>query len=136
MANYSFGDVDQIVCQHPTGEFRFKPKSNESGTFDKGGVRANDDANQVTSDGTMMRQLNRILGSFEVPCAVQNNLSDIDNAGKLASSPELGNWTVSFLNGAIIKGKGAPVGDLQYDSNAGTFTLKIAVEREWELLNV
>jgi hypothetical protein len=29
-------------------------------------------------------------------------------------------------NGAIYKGKGAPVGDIATDSNAGTLTLKVA----------
>jgi hypothetical protein len=31
-----------------------------------------------------------------------------------------------MINGAVYKGKGRPVGDIQTDSNAGTMTLKIA----------
>lgn len=135
MANYSFGDCDEIVCQHSTGEYRFKPKSNEDSTVDPGGIRANDDANQITSDGILMSQLNRVRGSVEQPVAVNNNLFELNNASLLAGHPDLGTWTFSYLNGIILKGKGRPVADLQYASNAGTMTLKVALERA-EVLNV
>jgi hypothetical protein len=127
MANFIFGDTDEIVCQHSLGEFRFSPKANESSTIDKGGVRANDDASQVTSNGQMMSQLNRVLWSWECPIAV-DTISDneMTNLAKLAAHPELGIWTFSLLSGTIYKGKGRPVGDLQADSNAGTMTLKVA----------
>ncbi|MNQ44429.1 hypothetical protein D3C85_581840 [compost metagenome] len=128
MANYIFGDVDEIVCQHTLGEFRFAPKSNESATVDFGGVRVNDDANQVTANGQNMKQQNRAKWSVEVPVAVDmvsenNTLEDI---AKLAAHPDDGTWTFSFLNGAVFRGKGCPVGDIQGDSNAGTVTLKTA----------
>lgn len=127
MANYTFGDVDEIVCQHTLGEFRFNPKSNESFTIDKGGIRANDDANQVTSNGQMMSQMNRVLWFFEGPVAVDTiNDIELENVSKLSGHPDLGTWTFSMVNGAVYKGKGRPVGDIQTDSNAGTMTLKIA----------
>lgn len=127
MANYTFGDVDEIVCQHTLGEFRFNPKSNESFTIDKGGIRANDDANQVTSNGQMMSQMNRVRWSIEGPVAVDTiNDVELENVTKLAGHPDLGTWTFSMVNGAVYKGKGRPVGDIQTDSNAGTMTLKIA----------
>lgn len=127
MANFIFGDVDEVVCQHTLGEFRFSPKANESFTVDKGGIRANDDASQVTSNGQMMSQLNRVRWSFEGPIAV-DTISDneLTNLATLSAHPDLGTWTFSLLSGAIYKGKGRPVGDLQADSNAGTMTLKVA----------
>jgi hypothetical protein len=127
MSNYSFGDVEEIVCQHPLGEFRFYPKSNESFTLDKGGVRANDDANQITSNGQMMSQMNRVRWSIEGPVAVDTiNDKELEDVNALMAHPELGTWTFSMLNGAVYKGKGRPVGDVQTDSNAGTMTLKVA----------
>lgn len=127
MANYIFGDVDEIVCQHTLGEFRFNPKSNESFTIDKGGIRTNDDANQVTSNGQNMRQMNRVRWSIEGPVAVDTvNDIELENITKLSSHPDDGVWTFSMVNGAIYKGKGSPVGDIQADSNAGTMTIKIA----------
>lgn len=129
MANFSFGDVDEIVCQHPTGEFRFFPKANESGTGDLGGHRANDDANQITSNGQMMSQINRVRGSFEVPISVETDLTAQKNLANLGKHPDLGTWTISFINGTVMRGKGRPVGDQQLDTNAGTMTLKIAVEK-------
>lgn len=127
MANYTFGDVDEIVCQHTLGEFRFNPKSNESATIDKGGIRANDDANQLTSNGQMMSQMNRVRWGVECPVAVDMiNDVELENVSKLAAHPDLGTWTFSMINGAVYKGKGRPVGDIQMDSNAGTMTLKIA----------
>jgi len=128
MANYSFGDIDEIVCQHALGDFRFEGKSGESYTLDMGGIRANDDANQVTTGGKLMSQLNRVRGSFEGVVANDTENQAITDAAKLSGHPELGTWTISFNNGKVLKGKGRPVGDIQEDSNAGTFTLKIAAE--------
>ena len=48
MPNYVGGDIEEIVCKHATlGEFRFQAKSNESFTLDPGGLRSNDDANEM-----------------------------------------------------------------------------------------
>jgi len=133
MANFTFGDVDEIVCQHTLGEFRFFPKSNESATVDEGGVRANDDANQVTANGQMMSQLNRIRWSVECPIAVEANVT-VTDLKKLAKHPDLGNWTYSFISGEVKKGVGRPVGDIQVDTNAGTLTLKVSGGGELETL--
>lgn len=127
MANFIFGDMTEIVCQHTTGEYRFAPKAAESFTVDRGGIRANDDANQVTAQGEMMSQLNRVLWSVEGPIGVDplsNN--EMDALPLLAGHPDLGVWTFTHISGAIYKGKGRPVGDQQWDSNAGTMTLKVA----------
>lgn len=134
MSNFTFGDVDEIVCQHTLGEFRFFPKANESFTIDSGGIRANDDANQVTSNGQMMSQLNRVRWAIEGLVAIDASGSTESDVKRLAGHPDLGTWTFSFLNGNIRKGKGRPVGDLQSDSNAGTMTLKVAGGGELETI--
>lgn len=126
MATYIFGDTDEIVCQHTLGEFRFAPKANESFTIDFGGVRVNDDANQVTANGQNMKQMNRAKWSFEGPVAVDiiSTPNTLDNLSALAGHPDDGTWTFSLLAGVVFRGKGCPVGDIQGDSNAGTVTLK------------
>lgn len=130
MANFVFGDVTEIVCQHVLGRFSFSPKANESFTIDRGGIRGNDDANQVTSDGQMMSQLNRVRWSVEGPIAV-DQISDAQMSAlnAMSESPFLGTWTFSMISGAIYTGVGRPVGDIQNDSNAGTLTLKVAGNR-------
>ena len=66
-------------------------KANESGNLDKGGIRANDDQSQVTSNGQMMRQLNRSRWMFECPIAC-DTISDYElkSLNIMAASPALG----------------------------------------------
>lgn len=124
MANFAWGDVDEIVCQHPNlGSFRFFPKANEDYTVDMGGVRTNDDTNQVTSNGQNIKQMNRARWRFEGPVAVESDGSTLDNINRLTAEAEDGTWTFTLLNGTIYKGKGSPVGDVQLSSNAGTMSL-------------
>lgn len=127
MANFIGGDILEIVCQHTLGEFRFQAKSNESFTLDPGGVRTNDDANQITGGGEMIVQKNRMRWSFEGPIAVDpisNN--EFENLPKLAAHPDLGTWTITHISGTIYKGRGTVVGDLNTDTNAAQMTLKVS----------
>tara|TARA_R110002049_G_scaffold224712_3_gene396486 strand:+ start:830 stop:1237 length:408 start_codon:yes stop_codon:yes gene_type:complete len=127
MANFIGGDILEIVVQHTIGEFRFQAKSNESFTLDPGGVRTNDDANQVTGSGDMIQQKNRVRWSFEGPIAVDPiSSNEFDNLSKLAAHPELGTWTISHISGTIYKGRGTVVGDLAVDTNAAQMTLKVS----------
>lgn len=124
MATIAWGDVDEIVCQHPTlGSFRFFPKSNESFTVDMGGVRTNDDANQTTSNGQNIKIMNRARWRFEGPVAVSRDGQTLEDVNNLTANPDDGTWTFTMLTGAIYKGTGCPVGDVQLDTNAGTMTL-------------
>lgn len=128
MANFIAGDITEAVCDHPTlGNFRFQAKANESFTFDKGGVRTNDDSSSVTGSGEMIQQMNRVLWSIEGPVAV-DMISENETQGlpDLAASPELGDWTFTHISGTIYRGKGKPVGDLNWDSNTAQATLKVA----------
>jgi len=126
--NYIGGDVIEIVCNHPTlGDFRFDAKSNESFTIDRGGIRNNDDANSVTGSGRTIDQKNRVGWSVEGPIAVDLASNYEQEAlDKLSESPDHGVWTISHISGAIYKGTGRPVGDLQPDTNTAQMSIKIA----------
>lgn len=127
MANFVFGDILDITCTHLGTTYRFSPKANESGNLDKGGIRGNDDQSQITSNGQMMRQLNRSRWMFECPIAC-DTISDYElkSLNIMAASPALGAWQINLISGGIYTGNGAPVGDIAMDTNAGTITLKIS----------
>lgn len=122
------GDVTEITVNHPTlGSFVFLPKANEGNTLDLGGFRNSDDQNMIDGAGGLIVQKNRVRASFEVVCADDmNTRQDSDFAKQLAGSPEVGEWTLTHVNGAVYGGNGVVVGDIQTDTNAGTFTLKVA----------
>lgn len=128
--SYIAGDVLEITYNHSVlGSGVIFCKANESGTIDRGGYRTNDDANQVTGDGQMIRQINRVLGSFEMPIAW--DMTDIDEQQKisdLSENPVLADWTINHISGAIWAGRGCPVGDIQADTNTAVMTLKLAFE--------
>jgi len=127
MANFVFGDCSEIVCNHLGNTYRFYPKANESFNLDPGGVRGNDDMNQVTSNGQMMSQLNRARWAVDGPIAVdQISNAEFNALTLMAGSPSLGTWQFAFISGAIFKGTGRPVGEITQDSNAGTLTLKVS----------
>lgn len=127
MANFVFGDCVEITCNHLGNTYRYSPKANESFNVDKGGVRGNDDMNQITSNGQMMSQLNRARWAIDGPIAV-DQISDyeLSTLNIMAGSPSLGVWQFAMISGAIYRGTGRPVGDIATDSNAGTLTLKVA----------
>ena len=126
------GDCLEIRVSHPKlGEHVFYPKANEGNTFDPGGIRTNDDASMVSGDGQGIWQKNRVLGYFEA--LVANDMTtrkDWMFAKKLAGSPVEGSYTISFINGTTWGVNGMPVGDIAPDTNAGTFTLKVAFSGE------
>jgi hypothetical protein len=122
------GDIIEVTYNHPTlGSGVFYPKSAEDSTYDLGGYRGADDANMVDGSGATIRQLNRVRWSFEVVCASEMNVrQDLENLTKLAGSDVEADWTITHINGTVYGGKGAPVGDIQANGNAGTFTLKVS----------
>lgn len=127
MANYVFGDLDEIICNFNGNTFRFRPKANETFNFDPGGLRVNDDVSQVTSDGQIMRQINRQRWKVDGPIACDTILGTEFNALNLMSgSPSLGTWQFAMKSGAIYKAVGSPVGDISLDSNAGTIALTVS----------
>ncbi|APZ82893.1 hypothetical protein [Flavobacterium phage FL-1] len=127
MANFVFGDVDQISCSFAGNVYRFYPKANETFNIDPGGIRVNDDMSQVTSDGQIMRQLNRQRWKVDGPIACDTITGAEFNALNLmSSSPTLGVWQFAMKSGAIMTAKGSPVGDIALDSNAGTIALTVS----------
>lgn len=122
------GDFTEITYTHPTlGAGSFFPKANESNTLDEGGFRNNDDASQIDGAGNLIIQKNRVRGSFEMVCANDmNTRNDVAKAKALAASAVAAEWTISHMNGTIWSGSGHIVGDIQTDTNTGTFTLKVA----------
>lgn len=127
------GDIIEVTYSHPTiGQGSFFPKANEGNTFDPGGIRTADDASQIAGAGEFIAQKNRVRGSFEVVCVNDmNTRNDIEVVQQLAADPVPADYTVSVINGTVWKASGFPVGDLQADVNASTFTLKIGATR-WE----
>lgn len=136
MPNYISGDILEVVVKHPVlGEFRFQAKANESFTYDPGGFRSNDDANQITGGGVMIDQINRVRWSVEGPVAVDLlSENELLNLPKLAESPILGTWTFTHISGVISKGLGKPVGDLNVDTNTAQLTLKVSGSGKLEKL--
>jgi hypothetical protein len=122
------GDILEITYNHPTlGTGVIYPKASEDSTFDTGGFRANDDANMIDGAGNMIDQLNRVRWSVETTVAWDMNLrKDLETLSAQSSSPLLGDWTFTHVNGVVYGGKGKPVGDMQGNGNAATFSLKIS----------
>ncbi len=121
-------DIIEITFNHPiVGSGVILPKSNEDSTFDTGGFRSNDDANMVAGNGEMIDQMNRVRWSFEVVVAWDmNTRGDLEKLVELAESPVETEWTITNINGTVYGGTGKPVGDMQGNGNAATFTLKVS----------
>jgi len=121
------GDILEMRYNHPTlGQGVFYPKSNEGNTFDLGGFRNADDQNMISGDAEPIYQMNRVRSTVEIVVANDmNERNDLQLAIDLASSPIAAEWAISHVNGTVWGMTGKPVGDLQSDVNAATFTLKI-----------
>jgi hypothetical protein len=122
------GSFLEVTYNHPTlGTGVLFPKSGEDSTLDLGGNRSADDANMITSNGQMIDQMNYVRGSFEATIANDMNTNlEVEKMNALANSPVLADWTFTHSNNAVYAGKGKPVGDIQANTNAATFTLKVA----------
>lgn len=122
------GDIQKVSVNHPTlGSRMFFPKAGESGTLDVGGIRNADDSGMITASGSMMYQKNRVMGSFEILCENDTDVrQDVEFIASLQADSKESTWTIDLANGTVYTGVGQPVGDIQYDTNAGTFTLKVA----------
>lgn len=122
------GDILEITFNHPdVGSGVIFAKSAEDSTFDRGGFRSSDDANMITGSGEVIDQMNRVRWSFETVVAWDmNEREDLEKVVALASSTIPADWTFSSINGTVYGATGKPVGDLQGNGNAATFTLKIS----------
>jgi len=123
------GDIVEVTYNHPTlGSGTFFAKANEDSTFDPGGFRVDDDMDSVSGDGESIRKKTRKRWSVEMVMAQDmNNRQDVENKlVPLAEADEEAEWTIEHSNGTVYTGKGSPVGDLQWNANAATFTLKVS----------
>jgi len=135
MATVYAGDMISITCTSAGKDYRFEPKSNETFNVDKGGVRNNDDANQIGTQGTMLVQKNRTRGKIDGPILASNTvISDLNDLSKSFLNQD---WTFVHISGSVFKSKGGGVivGDIQADSNAGTITLTVAAGEFEEIKN-
>lgn len=135
MAKFIGGDITEVVVQHTLGEFRFFPKSNEDFTLDPGGIRTNDDANQITGAGQAIYQKNRVRWMIEGVVAVDFIAgTEMEKLSLLAEHPDEGVWTITHISGTIWKGKGVVVGDIQPGTNTAQMTLKVSGSGKLERL--
>ena len=135
MGAFLGGDILDISCTHLGTTYNYSPKANESGTVDHGGRRTNDDNSQLTSNNQNIRQINNNRWSFDVPIAVEFITGyELNSLNKMSGSSVEGIWVINHISGAIWKGKGSPVGEIQSDSNTATMTLKIAGAGRLEII--
>ncbi len=122
------GDIIEIAFSHPTiGTGVLFPKANEDSTLDLGGFRTNDDANMVDGSGQQIKQLNRQLWMAEATIAGDlNTRQDLEKVTALAGNPVDAVYTITHISGAVYKGSGAYVGDVQESLNNATIKIKIA----------
>lgn len=124
---FNGGDITEISCKHPTlGSFVFFPKSAEDFTLDPGGYTNSDDANMITGNRQIIRQKNAKVWSMEGTIAwdMETNQT-VHQIQQLADSPVEAEWIFTHINGTVWGGKGAPVGDIQGNTNTAQVTLKV-----------
>lgn len=125
------GDIREITVNHKKlGSKSFFPKANEGNTYDQGGFRNSDDSSNIASNGELIITKSQVSGMLEAVITNDMNVrEDADFINQLVASPTQGTWTFQVVNGTVWQGRGVPVGDVQPDIHAGTFTLKLAVAR-------
>lgn len=121
------GDFLEITYNHSTlGSGIIFPKAGEDSTLNLGGFTENDDNQMVDGGGNMISQKTRKRWSFEGVVANDMDAKTLEKIEALAASPVPAEWTFSHINGIVYGGTGMPVGDIEANGNAGTFTLKVA----------
>ena len=119
------GDIIEVTYNHPTlGSNIFSPKAAEDSTYDLGGFKGNDDANQISGSGKNIKQLNLVKWFFEVLFTWEDG--DLERMQELGGDTVDAEWTFTHKNGTVYRGLGSPVGDIQGNGNAATFTAKIS----------
>ena len=129
MAKFTGGDILEITYNHPRiGGGVIFTKANEDATILKGGRRSEDDDNLVTSDGQMIDQMAQARWKYTSgPIAWDITGSDEhDRLQELQSDPQLAEWTIEHIAGAIYRGIGKPVGEIEGSFQNATTTLTLA----------
>ncbi len=123
----SGGDITELQCNHPLGLFTFYPVSNVDSTYDLGGIRTDDNMDDIDGSGSPIYKMNRKRASFE--CTIAWNMggnATLEDVVAMAGAVEEGTWVATNINGVIYKLVGKPVGDLQGNGNTSRFPLKIS----------
>lgn len=128
------GDILEVSWLHPTlGAGFFYPVSGSESTFNKGGLRTNDNS-PVDAAGRLIRTMNRQPGKFSLTVASDPvDSQEFDTASTIASDLAEAIWTVALINGAIYKGKGSIEGSLELDGQKSTFPLTVVCGAGLEL---
>lgn len=124
------GDIVEVTVKHPLGDSIFEVKAAEDSTYDLGGFRSTDEANNITSGGKRVDQKNRTTPFFEATIIASDE--DADLLSKIAGSPVQGLWTITHISGGVHRLTGTPVGDIQINKNNGQLTLKVAGDNQME----
>lgn len=122
------GDIKEITFNHPIlGSGTIYPKANEDSTFDPGGYRNDDDQDSIAGNGAAIYKKTLKRWMFETTCAVDmNDKEEVQILADISEQTEEADWTIESVNGTIYGGKGLPVGDLNWNGNASTFTFKVS----------
>lgn len=122
------GDITELRVNHPAlGTRVFGVKAAESNTYDPGGVRTDDDANSITTNGNPIFSMGFVRGELNVMIENDQNLNDdAQFMADLAKHPEMGEWQWTVINGTVWKMRGKPVGDIKPDIKAATLQIKIS----------
>lgn len=122
------GDIIEITYNHPViGSGVFYPKSSEDSTFDTGGFRSNDDDKSIDGAGNMIDQITRGRWSFAGTISWDANVAqELEQLVALCTSPVLGTYTFTSINGTVYQGLGKPVGDIKGNGNTAQASVKFA----------
>lgn len=122
------GDLQEIIIAHPTvGTVTLFPKAGEDSTFNPGGIRNDDDNAGIDGGGRMIVKKSRTRWSLEATISNDmNGTQEMEQLVAIAASNEEANITITHINGAIYKGKGTIVGDINPSGMNATIGIKLA----------
>lgn len=120
------GDISEIsINNSQVGNRVLKVKANEGNTYDPGGLRANDDASQVTTAAEPIWQLNMKMGGLMVTCINDMVLKTDEYLVAVAGSLVDSVFTFTVVNGKSYRGTGRIVGDIVPNINDSTVSLTL-----------
>ena len=122
------GDLVEITFNHPNeGTGVLFAKADEEAELNLGGNRTADEAKSVATSGQNIKVVTRDRWHLSFVLATDLTSADhLDKLSRMAGSPNDGTWTFSHISGAVYRGLGGPVGDVNAAMKASTTQLKIS----------